>query len=121
LLHQIRVFIAEDEPFIALTLASAIGEARGLILGPAGSIKEALSLLENDEPHVGVLDVHLSDGDITPVAARLASRAIPIIFHCGELPSHLKLRHPKAPVYFKLTPPAAIVAEIAMLFHRLGR
>jgi hypothetical protein len=33
------VFIAEDEPFIALNLASEVQEAHGHVIGPAGYVK----------------------------------------------------------------------------------
>jgi hypothetical protein len=66
LLRQVRVFIAEDEPFISLSLASEVQEAHGHVIGPAGSVAEALSLLEHTQPHVGLLDANLSDGEITP-------------------------------------------------------
>ena len=118
LLHQVRVFIAEDEPFIALNLASEVQEARGHVIGPAGSVGEALSLLEHTQPHVGLLDVNLSDGEITPVAELLRARAVPILFYCGHLPPHL--RYPDVPVYIKPMPPAELVIEIAALLRRVG-
>jgi DNA-binding response OmpR family regulator len=118
LLHQVQVFLAEDEPFIALDLASTVKEFRGHVIGPAGSIKEALSLLGQTEPHVAVLDVNLSDGLITPIADILASRAVPIMFYCGELPRHLRVRYPNARVCIKPMPPAELVNRVAALFDR---
>ena len=117
MLHQVLVFIAEDEPFIALNLASEVQEARGHVIGPAGSVGEALSLLEHTQPHVGLLDVNLSDGEITPVAELLRARAVPILFYCGHLPPHL--RYPDVPVYIKPMPPAELVIEIAALLRRV--
>jgi hypothetical protein len=46
LLNQVSVLIVEDEPFIALDLAMAVEEARGKVIGPAGSVCEALMLIE---------------------------------------------------------------------------
>ena len=117
LLRQVRVFIAEDEPFIALNLASEVQEAHGHVIGPAGSVAEALSLLEH-QPHVGLLDANLSDGEITPVAELLRARAVPILFYCGQLPAHL--RYPGVPVYIKPVPPCELVIEIAALLRRVG-
>jgi DNA-binding response OmpR family regulator len=118
LLRQVRVFIAEDEPFIALNLASEVQGARGHVIGPAGSVAEALSLLEHTQPHVGLLDANLSDGEITPVAELLRARAVPILFYCGQLPAHL--RYPDVPVYIKPMPPYELVIEIAALLRRVG-
>ena len=111
------MFIAEDEPFIALNLASEVREAHGLVIGPAGSVAEALSLLEHAQPHLGLLDANLSDGEITPVAELLRARAVPILFYCGQLPAHL--RYPGVPVYFKPLSPYELVIEIAALLRRV--
>jgi DNA-binding response OmpR family regulator len=119
LLHQVQVFLAEDEPFIALDLASTVRECRGHVIGPAGSIGEALTLLgQTEQPHVAVLDVNLSDGLITPVADILASRAVPIMFYCGELPRHLRVRYPNARVCIKPMPPAELMNRVAAFFVR---
>jgi hypothetical protein len=37
--------------------------------------------------------------EVTPVAELLMRGVIPILFHCGRLPLHL--RYPGVPVYFK--------------------
>jgi DNA-binding NarL/FixJ family response regulator len=120
MLHQVQVFIAEDELIIGLSLASFIADARGTVLGPAASVREALSVLEKAQPHVGVLDFHLRDGESTPVAALLARRGIPIVFHCADLPWHMKARHPKARCCLKPSHPATIIGEIAMLLGLRG-
>ena len=119
MLKQIRVIIAEDELFIALDLAAAVEEAQGTVIGPAGSVREALAILECTQPHVGLLDVHLSDGEVTPIAELLISRGIPIFFYCGHgLTPDLKMRHPRASVFIKPQPHTVIVHEIAALMHR---
>jgi hypothetical protein len=46
LLNQVSVLIVEDAPFIALDLAMAVEEARGKVILPAGSVREALLLIE---------------------------------------------------------------------------
>ena len=38
MLNQVSVLIVEDEPFIALDLATAVEEAGGKVIGPAGSV-----------------------------------------------------------------------------------
>ena len=119
MLNEVRVFIAEDELFIALDLAAAVEEARGKVIGPAGSVREALAILKRTQPHVGLFDVHLSDGEVTPIADLLISRGVPILFYCGHgLTPDLKVRHPHAGVFIKPQPPIVIVHEIAALMHR---
>lgn len=119
MLNELRVFIAEDELFIALDLIAAVEDAQGTVIGPAGSIHEALVILKRTQPHVGLLDVHLSDGEITPIADLLISRGVPILFYCGHgLTPELKARHPHARVFIKPQPHIVIVHEIAALMHR---
>jgi hypothetical protein len=63
---------------------------------------------------------HLSDGEISSIAALFAARAIPILFHCANFPPHLDARHPKAPVCIKPTDSSSIVGQIAFLLGQRG-
>ena len=97
LLNQISVLIVEDEPFIAVDLAEAVEEARGKVIGPAGSVREALMLIEQHLVQVAILDVNLSDRDVTPVAELLIEGGVPVIFYSGlALPAALRERYPSA-------------------------
>lgn len=66
MLNQVSVLIVEDEPFVALDLAAAVEEGRGKVIGPAGSVHEALALMQQYPVQAAVLDVNLSDRDVTP-------------------------------------------------------
>ena len=76
MLNQVSVLIVEDEPFIALDLATAVEEARGKVIGPAGSVREARMLIEQHLVQAAVLDVNLSDRDVTPIAELLIKDGI---------------------------------------------
>lgn len=116
LLNQVSVLIVEDEPFIALDLATAVEEARGKVIGPAGSVREALVLIEQNWVQVAVLDVNLSDRDVTPVAELLIEGGVPVIFYSGlDLPAALRERYPSAPAYKKPTPSLRLLNELATL------
>lgn len=96
------ILIVDDEPFIALDLAMAVEDAGCLVVGPAGSVREALGLLEASRVTAAILDVNLSDGDVTPVVDVLVARGIPLIFQTGVgLPPSLKARYPDLLVYAK--------------------
>jgi DNA-binding NtrC family response regulator len=96
------ILIVDDEPFIALDLAMAVEDAGCLVVGPAGSVREALSLLEASRVTAAILDVNLSDGDVTPVVDVLVARGIPLIFQTGVgLPPSLTARYPDLLVYAK--------------------
>jgi DNA-binding NtrC family response regulator len=115
-LNHAAILIAEDEPFIALDLALAIQDAGGEVVGPAASVKEALALLETRTITAAILDVNLSDGDISPVAERLIGLGIPVIFQTGVgLPPELAARFPALIVHIKPFIAARLVAELASL------
>ncbi len=95
MLNQISVLIVEDEPLIALDLAMAVEEARGKVIGPAGSVCEALTLMEQHLVQAAILDVNLSDRDVTPIAELLIGGGVPVIFCSGlDLPVALRERYP---------------------------
>nr|WP_272873211.1 response regulator [Sphingomonas arenae] len=69
--------IVEDEFLIAMDLQLRL-EAHGWrVVGPAATIRDALELVEQEPPDVALLDVHLGDQLITPVAECLKARGIP--------------------------------------------
>jgi CheY-like chemotaxis protein len=116
LLNQVSVLIVEDEPFIALDLATAVEEARGKVIGPAGSVREALMLIEQHLVQAAILDVNLSDRDVTPIADLLIEGGVPVIFYSGlALPVALRERYPSASAYKKPTPPVQLLNKLAAL------
>ena len=94
MLNQVSVLIVEDEPFIALDLATAVEEARGKVIGPAGSVREARILIEQHLVQAAVLDVNLSDRDVTPIAELLIKDGVLLLRlgSTGRTPRALSLR-----------------------------
>ena len=94
--------IAEDQVFIALDLALAVEDAGGMVVGPAASVENALALIESKPVAAAILDVNLTDGDITPVAMCLLEAGIPIIIQSGVgAPTALSAQYPDLVVYIK--------------------
>jgi CheY-like chemotaxis protein len=120
LLNQISVLIVEDEPFIAVDLAEAVDEARGKVIGPAGSVREALVLIEQNLVQAAILDVNLSDGDVTPVTELLIEVGVPVIFYSGlALPAALRERFPSVPAFKKPTPLVRLFNELLVLMPKV--
>jgi CheY-like chemotaxis protein len=118
LLNQVSVLIVEDEPFVALDLATAVEEARGKVIGPAGSVHEALVLMEQHLVQAAVLDMNLSDRDVIPVAELLIEGGVPVIFYSGlALPAALRERYPSAAVFKKPTPPVQLLNKLVALMR----
>ncbi len=95
MLHAVRVLIADDEPFIAYDLATAVEDAHGEVIGPCGSLREAFALLGSLEPPAAaILDFNLSDGEVTPLAEHLLTRSVHVIMHSGVvIPDSFLTRH----------------------------
>ena len=84
MLNRALILIVEDEPIIGLELQASIEDAGGLVIGPVGSASAALILLETCIVAAAILDVHLTDRDVTPVAEVLGARNVPMVFHSAE-------------------------------------
>ena len=79
-----RILIVEDEYLVAMDLAMTLERLGAEVIGPAGSVGEALDLLATDSiPDGGVLDINLGGERVWPVAARLRDRGVPFVFVSG--------------------------------------
>jgi DNA-binding response OmpR family regulator len=76
------ILIAEDEPFIAMDIASAC-ETAGAVVLTAATCEDAARLIEHDTLSAAVLDFGLKDGDAEPLCLRLNERDIPYVLHSG--------------------------------------
>jgi DNA-binding response OmpR family regulator len=72
-LKDISILVVEDEPLTALNIAMEVEGARGTVIGPASSVSVAIDLIHKNDVDGAVLDVHLTDGDVTPVASELST------------------------------------------------
>ncbi len=116
LLAGAQILIVEDEPYIAIDLAMAVEDASGRVVGPVGSVREALALVASGPVAGAILDVNLRDGDIVPVIDVLLQRGIPLTIQTGVgLPDDFRQRYPALRVHSKPVKAAALVQEIATL------
>jgi CheY-like chemotaxis protein len=70
-----RLLIVEDELLIALELQSIVEQLGGTVVGPAGSVENALQLLSGTTPDAALLDANLRGDRVTPVAQACRDRA----------------------------------------------
>lgn len=79
-----RIFIVEDEYFLADDIGRTLRALGAEIAGPVGHVDDALEIL-----HVGgvldaaVLDVNIRDEMIYPIARALKARNVPFVFTTG--------------------------------------
>ena len=113
-----RVLLAEDEALIAFELQIIMRQAGCQVIGPVGTLAEGLALVETAALDAAVLDVKLWDGDVFPLADRLAERGIPFVLMSGYCAAELPERFRERPLYPK---PSAADGLIAALNQALGR
>lgn len=78
-----RVLVVEDEAMVAMLLEDILDELGYAIIGPAGSVAEALRLLESGPVAGALLDVNLRGETSYQIADALAERGCPFIFTTG--------------------------------------
>ena len=118
MLDGARILICEDEPYIALDLTLSVEDAGGEVIGPAASVREAMALLDQGPIAGAILDVHLVDRDVTPLAEVLIGRGVPVVIQTGVgLPTALKERYPALPVLLKPVLPTRLIQNLANLLR----
>jgi DNA-binding response OmpR family regulator len=83
-LRDCRILVVEDEYMLADELRTELANAGAVVLGPVGTVEDALSLI-GKEPHIdgAILDVNLRGQAAYPVAEKLAARGVPFVFATG--------------------------------------
>ena len=84
LLNGRRVLVVEDEYFIADDMRRVLEENGAQVIGPVGSIDDALAIID-ETPRIdgAVLDINLREVMVFPVADALRARGVPFVFATG--------------------------------------
>jgi CheY-like chemotaxis protein len=111
-----RLLVVEDEYMIAIELVRALEDLGAEVVGPAGSVEDAFSLLEDAGAPLdaAVLDINLRDERVYPVAEALAARGVPFVFATGYDSTAI-------PSSFSSTPRCEKPVDKAQLARVLGR
>ncbi len=119
MLRDVRVLIAEDEALIAMDLAHSVLAAHGEVAGPFATVKDGLVYLAQNDVHAAILDVHLADRDVAPLARALLDRGRHVVFHtASHLPSELADRYGDLPICPKPLPAEHVVHHLAKTMGR---
>ena len=78
-----HILVVEDEPLLAMLVQDLIEEVGGVVVGPAGSVDEALKVLTAGELDGAILDVNLGGEMVYPVADTLSAQGVPFVFVTG--------------------------------------
>ena len=110
-----RVLVVEDEAVEALMLEDLLAQAGCIVIGPAGTIESALTLIEEKAIDCAVLDVKLVDGEAFPVADALATRGVPFVFATAYQASALGARYAEAPRIEKVYDRDELLDAVALI------
>jgi CheY-like chemotaxis protein len=78
-----RVFVVEDNPYIALALEEILVEREVIVAAIARTLPEALAAVQALEFDVALLDVNIGGEKTTAVADTLLARGKPFVFATG--------------------------------------
>ncbi|MBO9543708.1 MAG: PAS domain-containing protein [Caulobacter sp.] len=108
-LRDQRVLVVEDEAVVAMELTRVLTAAGAKVVGPVGTIEEALHLLDDQPIDRALLDVNLGGRLITPVALALSRRRIPFVYLTGYQEPDVD----DGPVLRKPVAPSALLGALA--------
>lgn len=97
----LRVLVVEDEALVAMLVEDMLADMGCEVMGPAGSVKQALDLLAREEPQAAILDVNLGGEAIYPVADALMARGVPFVLATGYGEGGVQEAYRTAPVLQK--------------------
>jgi ActR/RegA family two-component response regulator len=80
-----RLLVVEDDYFIAVELARSLEKLGVAVVGPVASVADALGLIRAEDGALdgAVLDIHLGEERVYPVADQLADQGVPFVFLTG--------------------------------------
>jgi CheY-like chemotaxis protein len=106
-----RILIVEDEPLVAIDIASVLENFGYQIVGPAGTAAAALSLLASEGCDAAILDIRLGQETSQDVALELAQGGIPFVILSGYSPKEANFPS-EAAALAKPFQPQKLLAEL---------
>ncbi|WOI53902.1 response regulator [Parvularcula sp. LCG005] len=108
------VCVVEDSAIIAFDICMALEDQGADVIGPFATLRDAAATLSDTKPDAAVLDVDLPDGKSFPLASRLRSMDIPVVFYSGSTrPATFERDFPQTSWCTKPLPSERLVATIA--------
>lgn len=110
------VLVVEDEYIIALDLSETVQDLGFELEGPFAEKAAALEAIAQKMPDAAILDVLIADGDVFPLADKLAAAGVPLIFHSGHYPpAAMEERYPGAIACSKPCPPSELLTVLQQI------
>ncbi len=118
-----RILVVEDEPLLAMVISDTLLNAGAVVLGPVGTVSEAISMLnsalQNGGIDAAVLDVNLHGEMVWPVADALSESHVPYVVQTAYAYADLD-KQPTTPVLNKPYRPGAILDAVEAITDKQG-
>lgn len=112
-LHRLRILVVEDEPLVAADIAEALAERGAEVIGPVGTLAEAMRAVASNWIDWAVLDVDLGGEMSFELADRLERAGIPYVlataYRAEQLPERYRAK-PRLEKPYRLEMLAGIIA-----------
>jgi CheY-like chemotaxis protein len=108
-----RILVVEDEFLIALDIAGVLEQAGLAVIGPAGTVSDALQAIAHEVVLGALLDAHLAGEPVGRVADALIAHGIPFAFVSGYGREQLPAAHRGAPLVKKPFTGQDLLAAVA--------
>ena len=117
-LRDRRILVVEDEYMLADELRTELGDVGAIVLGPVGTLAQAIDLIGQEESIDGaILDVNLRGKMAYPAADLLLDRGVPFIFTTGYDASSIPGRFGRIACCEKPLSIAKVVRAIGRAMH----
>ena len=110
-----RILVVEDEAATSLFIDEVVSSAGAVVVGPAASVAEALSLIKGGNIDCAVLDHRLVDGSSQDIADALIERGVPFIFASGYDRNGIGAHYATAPFLEKVYTSDELLQTISSL------
>jgi DNA-binding response OmpR family regulator len=116
-----RVFVVEDEYFLADDISETLRALGAEVAGPAGHIEDAFKILRDGSTlDAAVLDVNIHNEMIFPIARELKARKVPFVFTTGYERVTLGPEFRDIPLFEKPIDLARMARQLAALIAEPG-
>jgi PAS domain S-box-containing protein len=96
-----RILLVEDESLIAMMMEQTLRELDFEVVGPFGTVKDALTAIEESPVDAGILDINLGGEMAYPIARVLQSRKVPFVFMTGYAAETIAVPFPDVRIFQK--------------------
>jgi PAS domain S-box-containing protein len=96
-----RLLLVEDESLIAMMMEQTLTDIGFDVIGPFGTVREAIEAIESEPLDAAILDINLSGEMAYPIARILQAREVPFVFMTGYGTETIAVPFPNVRIFQK--------------------